>query len=141
MTVLALDSEALSSLARSGARERTVRAALVAALDEAVDVVVPAAVLAELYRGGSHDQAIDACLAREGGITVVSTDRPLARRIGHLLAATRRGSEHHVDASVVAVCAAAGGGVVLTGDPGDLSELSMGTPAIMVHSLRGPLMS
>lgn len=137
MSALVLDAEALSALARGGSREQSVRAALVAALSEASDVVVPAAVLAELYRGGGHDQAVDACLAREGGIAVAPTDRSLARRIGHLLAAVARGSEHHVDAAVVAVCAAAGGGVVLTGDPGDLSELSGGSPAITVCSMAG----
>lgn len=137
MSALVLDAEALSSLARGGPHERTVRAAVAAALAEASDVVVPAAVLAELYRGGGHDQAVDACLAREGGIAVAPTDRPLARRIGHLLAAAARGSEHHVDAAAVAVCAAAGGGVVLTADPGDLSELSGGSPAITVHGMGG----
>lgn len=132
---LVLDAEALSSLARRGPHERTVRAALAAALAEDSDVVVPAAVLAELYRGGGHDQSVDACLAREGGIAVAPTDRSLARRIGHLLTAAAVGSEHHVDAAVVAVCAAAGGGVVLTGDPHDLSHLSGGSPAITVRSI------
>lgn len=136
MSALVLDSEALSSLARGGRHERVVRAALVAALEEATEVIVPAAVLAELYRGASYDQAVDGCLAREGGIAVAPTDRPLARRIGHLLAAVGRGSEHHVDAAVVAVCAVAGGGVILTGDPSDISTLSSGSPGITVSSIR-----
>lgn len=137
MSALVLDAEALSALARGGRRESTVRAALAAALAETADVVVPAAVLAELYRGGGHDQAVDACLAREGGIAVAATDRPLARRIGHLLAAAVLGSAHHVDAAVVAVCTAAGGGVVLTADAGDLSALVGGSPAVTVQSLDG----
>ena len=135
MSALVLDAQALSALARGGSHERTVRAAMLAALAEAADVVVPAAVLAELYRGGGHDQAVDACLAREGGVAVAPTDRSLARRIGHLLAAAGRGSADHVDASVIAVCAAGGGGVVLTADPNDLSVLSGGSPAITVHRL------
>jgi len=135
MSALVLDAEALSSLARGGPHERSVRAALAAAVAERADAVVPAAVLAELYRGGGHDQAVDACLAREGGIAVVPTDRSLARRIGHLLSATARGSEHHVDAAVVAVCAVAGGGVVLTVEHADLAELSGGNPAITVATL------
>jgi len=137
VSALVLDAEALSLLARGGPHERTVRAALTAALAEASDVIVPAAVLAELYRGGGHDQAVDACLARQGGIAVAPTDRSLARRIGHLLAAAARGSEHHVDAAVVAVCASAGGGVVLTGDSGDLAALAGGSPAIMVRGIGG----
>ena len=135
MTALVLDAEALSSLARRGTHERTVRAALTAALAETSDVVVPAAVLADLYRGGGHDQSVDACLAREGGIAVAPTDRSLARRIGHLLASAARGSEQHVDAAVVAVCAAAGGGMVLTGDPTDLTDLAAANPAITIHGL------
>jgi predicted nucleic acid-binding protein len=130
-----LDAEALSLLARGGPRERTVRAALTAALAEEAEVVVPAAVLAQLYRGGGHDQAVDACLAREGGIAVAPTDRSLARRIGHLLAAAGRGSAHHVDAAAVAVCAGAGGGLLLTGDTTDLSVLAGGSPAITVRGL------
>jgi predicted nucleic acid-binding protein len=135
MSALVLDAEALSALARGGPHERTVRAAVAAALVEVAEVVVPAAVLAELYRGGGHDQAVDACLAREGGVGVAPTDRALARRVGHLLVAAARGSADHVDATVVAVCAAAGGGVVLTSDPDDLSVLSGGSPAITVHGL------
>jgi predicted nucleic acid-binding protein len=135
MTALVLDAGALSLLARGGRRESTVRAALTAALAEGAEVVVPAAVLAELYRGVGHDQTVDACLSREGGVAVAPTDRSLARRIGHLLAAARRGSAHHVDGAVVAVCAAAGGGVVLTGDTTDLSVLAGGSPAITIHGL------
>jgi len=133
MSALVLDVEALSLLARGGRGERTVRSALTAALAASSDVVVPAAVLSELYRGGGHDQAVDACMSREGGLAVVATDRGLARRIGHLLAAAGRGSEHHVDASVVAVCAAAGGGVVLTGNAEDLTHLSGGSPGITIE--------
>ena len=135
MSALVLDAEALSLLARGGPRERTVRAALTAALPEEAEVVVPAAVLAELYRGGGHDQAVDDCLAREGGIAVAPTDRSLARQIGHLLAAAGRGSAHHVDAAVVAVCGAAGGGVLLSGDTSDLSVLAAGSPAITVRGV------
>lgn len=67
---------------------------------------------------------IDACLAREGGIDVTCTNRPLARRVGHLLVAAGWGSEHQVDATVISVGAAAGGGLVLTGDLTDLSTLA-----------------
>lgn len=135
MTCLVLDAEAISSVARGGRHEGTVRAGLAAAVAERVDALVPAAVLSECYRGAQHDQAIDACLAREGGIDVASTDRPLARRVGHLLAAAGWGSEHHVDATVISVCAAAGGGLVLTGDPSDLSTLAPAGSGIVVRGL------
>src|SRR5205085_3669009 len=64
---LVLDSEAIAALARGGEQERTVRAAVTAAADASTEVVVPAAALAELYRGGAGDQAIDSCLGADGG--------------------------------------------------------------------------
>ncbi len=111
------------------------RAALAAAGAERTDVLVPAAVLSECYRGPQDDPAIDACLSREGGMGVVPTDRPLARRVGHLLASAGRGSEHHMDATVVASCAMAGGGLVLTGDVSDLGGLAPPGGGIVVKGL------
>ncbi len=132
---LVLDSEAIAALARGGEQERTVRAALTAAADSSTEVVVPAAALAELYRGVAGDQAIDACLGAEGGIAVIPTDRPLARRIGKILADAGRATEDHADGSVVAVCAAAGGGLILTGDPRKVTELCGRTPTIVVRGI------
>ncbi|MEZ4225988.1 MAG: hypothetical protein R3B13_33885 [Polyangiaceae bacterium] len=88
------------------------------------DVVVPAVVLAELYRGRGHDQLLDACLSRETGIGVRSTDRSLARLVGGILATARAGSSFLADAHVVAAAVELGGGVVLTADPADLRRLS-----------------
>ncbi len=111
------------------------RVALTAAVEESAEVVAPAAALAELYRGVSQDLAVDACLGPEGGIAVIATDRVLARRIGKILADAGRGAEDHADASVVAVCAAAGGGLILTGDPRKVTELAGGSPAIVVRGI------
>ena len=135
MTALVLDSEAFSSLARSrtGKHPGLVHAALKAAVQTGSDVLIPAAVLAEQYRGGAHDQITDACLGRFTGIEVVDTTRQLARRMGNLLARAGRGSRDHVDASVVATAATAGGGVIATGD--DLSELSAGLPGIVIERI------
>lgn len=132
-----LDSQAFSVLARArqGRQHGTVQAALRAAADVGADVLVPAAVLAEQYRGGSHDQVVDSYLGRSTGITVADTTRPLARRIGNLLARAQRGSEDHVDAAAVAVAAAAGGGVILTGDPDDLATIADGLTAIAIEPL------
>ena len=132
MAALILDSEALSRLARPGAERRAVRSALRGAWEADTPVFVPAAVLAELYRGGTHDQVVDSYLGRETGIEVVATNRGLAHRIGHLLARARRGSEHHVDATVVAVTVSAGGGVIVTGDPSDITALADGLVGISV---------
>ncbi len=135
VSAVVLDSEAVAALARGGDQERTVRAALTAASETSTQVVVPAAALAELYRGVAGDQAVDACLGAEGGIAVIPTDRPLARRIGKILADAGRATEDHADGSVVAVCAAAGGGLILTGDPRKVTELCGRTPSIVVRGI------
>ncbi len=134
MTVLILDSAAFSQLARGpSAAKRTVRAALRAAAEVGAEVVVPAAVLAEQYRGGSHDQVVDSYLGRETGIAVADTNRPLARQVGNLLARAGRGSKDHVGATVVAVAVSRGGGVILTGDPSDLAALADGLVGISIE--------
>lgn len=137
MTTLVLDAEALSRLARAhgGRAPGAVHAALRAAVDTDSDVVVPAAVLAELYRGGRHDQTVNACLGRHSGIEVVDTTRTLARRVGSLLARAGRGSEDHVDATVVAVALAAGGGVIATGDPDDIAALAVDVVGVAVEAV------
>ena len=98
-------------------------------------VYVPAVILAELYRGTGHNAIVDACLARETGIQVRDTDRGLARLVGGVLAAARAGSEDLADAHVVATAIDAGGGVVLTGDPGDLERLAAGHPRLVVQAV------
>jgi hypothetical protein len=102
------------------------------ALDRGLDVLVPAAVLAELYRGPQHDQVLDSCLSRFPAIVVVDTDQAMARDIGHLLARAGRGSADHVDASVVAVAVQAGGGLIMTGDVGDIAALAQGVRGVRV---------
>ncbi|MCB9578995.1 MAG: VapC toxin family PIN domain ribonuclease [Polyangiaceae bacterium] len=125
---LVLHAEAMSALGgRSTKRQREVRAAMSAAFRLGREVVVPAVVLAELYRGRDHDQLLDACLSRETGETgiyVRPTDRSMARLVGGILAAAGVGSTFMVDAHVVAAAVELGGGVVLTADAGDLRKLS-----------------
>jgi predicted nucleic acid-binding protein len=136
MSVVVLDSEAMWSLTRRpGANPKGALAALTAARENNWDVVVPAAVLAELYRGRRQQQSIDAALSAHGDITVAATDQRLARYIGSLLAQASMGSEHHVDATVVAVALAAGGGLVVTGDLDDLQTLAAHAPGVAVEPL------
>lgn len=135
---LVLDAEAFSVIARS--LQKTGQSspflnALRVALEMGDDVLVPAAVLAEAYRGGRHDQVVDACLGRFPAFTVVNTDRSLARQIGHLLADAGRGSADHVDACVVAVAMFAGGGVIATADLDDIAALAVGRETIRVESV------
>lgn len=137
MTALVLDSEAISQLARrhSGGARGVVHAALTVATASGAEVFVPAAVLAEQYRGGRHDQALDACLARYPGIQVADTTRSLAKRIGNLLARAGRGSADHVDAAVVAVAAGVRSAVILTSDPDDLTAIAGSLPGLAIRSL------
>ena len=124
MNVVVLDAEALSALAAGpAARQREVRAALHAAHRLRREVIVPALVLAELYRGAARSRRLDAFLATEIGLMVRVTDRALARLVGAMLVAAEAGSELIVDAHVVAVAVEAGGGIVLTTDP-DLRRLA-----------------
>ena len=134
--VLVLDSEALSSFARQrGPRFREVRAALEAARRLHRDVVTPAVILAELYRGPGHNQVIDSCLSRDTWIRVRDTDRSFARFVGGVLTAARADSSHLADAHVVAAAVEVGGGVVLTGDEDDLGLLSAAYPNVHVSKI------
>jgi predicted nucleic acid-binding protein len=133
---LVLDAEALSALSRpKGKRFAETYAALEAARRLQRDVVVPAVILAELYRGPRHDQLIDACLSRETGIAVRDTDRELARLVGGVLTAANVGSRHLADAHVVAAAVEAGGGIVVTGDGNDIEMLAAPYPNIHVMTI------
>jgi predicted nucleic acid-binding protein len=122
---VALDAEAFATLSqRPSKRQQEVRAALAAAVRLRRDVIVPAVVLAELYRGRSHSALVDACLSRETGLTIRVTDRAFARLVGGVLAAARARSDLMVDAHLIAAATEAGGGLVLTVDAEDLSRLA-----------------
>jgi len=132
---LVMDAEGFSVLARESPRQAVVPVAVRyarAAMDEGRDVLVPAAVMSELYRGGRHDPVVDSCLSRFPAIVVIDTDLALARTIGHVLARAGRGSADHVDASVVAVAVRSGGGVIVTGDVDDMSVLAEGVRGVRV---------
>lgn len=133
---LILDAEALSSLAdRRSKRFEDVRAALEASRRLQRDVVVPTVILAELYRGPARSQLVDACLSRETGLTIRDTDRTLARLVGSVLHGASAGSEHLADAHCVAAAVEAGGGLIITGDHGDLTRLSAAYPNVQVSPI------
>jgi predicted nucleic acid-binding protein len=135
--ILSLDAEAVNAMAgRDGPTKRKVQRALEAAARTRSEVIVPAVVLAELYRGSARSQAVDAFLARhEAAITTRDTDRTLARYVGTILLGAGMGSEHMVDAHVVAAVVEAGGGVALTGDPDDLARLAARYQTVLVEPL------
>jgi len=99
------------------------------------EVVTPAVILAELYRGPGHNQVVDACLSREIGIDVRTTDRPFARLVGGVLAAAHARSTDIADAHTVAAAVEAGGGVILTGDESDVERLAAPYPSVLVTAI------
>ena len=134
MAVLVLDSEALSALCRPHAdefRHQRVRAAMRSAHARNAPVLVPSAVLVELYRGSGFDEPVDALLAR-GFVQVVTTGLRIARIAGHLLSRVDAGSEMAIDALVVATAVRLGGGMVVTHDPDDLSALAANMPNVAI---------
>lgn len=136
MRCLVLDSEALSALAgRRSPRQREVRAALTVAHRLGRAAIVPALVLAELYRGPGRSSLVDACISRDVGFSIRSTDRAFARLVGGVLASAGVGSELIVDAHVVAAAVELGGGVLLTGDPKDLARLAAPYRNVQVVSI------
>jgi predicted nucleic acid-binding protein len=135
---LVLDAEAVSALLdpRHPA-ERKVRRAMEAARRLNREVAIATGTLAELYRGAGRNQALDALLARESGdgLLLRDTDRTLARLIGALLAEAGAGSELFADAHPVAVAVEAGGGIVQTTDPDDLTRLAAPYRTVVIESL------
>lgn len=140
MTILVLDAEPLAALAGPTTHaQRQVRRYLEVAARLGRDVIVPTVVLAELYRGPGRNAMVDACLAREErALACRDTDRHLARYVGGVLAGSRAGSEFLADAHVVATAVEAGGGVILTSDPDDLSRLAAPYPSVIVENLSTP---
>ena len=129
MTGFTLDTGALIALERG---ERRVTALLnhALAMPEAV-LHVPAAVLAQAFRGGPR-QARLARLLGLPQIKIVPLDTATAQVVGLLLGA--RGGEDVVDACVV-VCARRYRQPVVTGDRHDLQRLD---PKLLLEVIRPP---
>ena len=134
---LILDSEAVNALARASQRKvlaERARAILRVAHEQSALVRVPAAVLAEVCRGGALDAPVNRLLNGRG-IVVIDLAARIARRAGALLARARLDSAHAVDAFVVATAAEFTTAVIATGDPADLSRLSSGLPHVRVFAI------
>jgi predicted nucleic acid-binding protein len=125
---LILDAGAVIALSRADVRAR---AALAAAVEAGADVAVPSVVVAETVRGVAADAPVNRVLKAVGEITPI--DEAVGRRAGRLLGAS--GSSATIDALVVATALEAGGVVVLTGDPDDLSALASGHPEVIIEAL------
>ena len=114
--VIVLDAGAVTAFAHADRQRHERIAALRRATNE--PFLVPTTVLAEVVTGvGPRDTRVNRLLH---GCELVPLTELLARRAAALRHRSRRGSV--IDASVVAVAEVKGGGVVLTGDLGDLAR-------------------
>jgi predicted nucleic acid-binding protein len=115
-----LDSQGLWAVARNDSEDA--RAVLAASIQAGVPVLVPAAVLAETLFRDERDARVNQVLKK---LQVVSLTDSIARSAAQLKRlAGMAGVAVTIDAIVVATSAAAGGGVILTSDPEDISRLA-----------------
>ena len=98
-----------------------VRSMLRRAVEENADVILPAAVLAQTWRGGG-DSVFVSRLLKEYAVKVAPHFEPQAKEAGVLL--TKTGLTDAVDALVVAEASAQGSAVVLTSDFEDIGHLA-----------------
>lgn len=125
---LILDAGAVIALSRADQRARAV---LAAAREARVQVSIPSVVVAEAVRGAAADAPVNQVLKAVGEVDVA--DEAIGRTAGRLLGDA--GSSETVDAVVVATAIEAGGAVVLTGDPDDLSGLADRQAEVVVQAL------
>lgn len=136
--MLLLDSEALSALAHGPARRRMTTAVLIGqARAREQPVATSAAILAEVIRGHPRDAAVRNALRKES-VRVVPVDARTAARAGELLQAIGAGSEHAVDAFLVATGDLHGLAKVLTVDTDDIGALAGYTTNVAAIDLDRP---
>ena len=112
--MIVFDAGALVALDRG---DRTLWSDLKAAALAGVDVAVPAAVVAQVWRGSARQARLSRALA---GCEIASFD-DVARAAGELCG--RAGTSDVVDATVAVVAASSGANRLYTSDPADLRHL------------------
>lgn len=120
-----LDSGALIAIERNRGRASRL---MIAIVERAPALTIPAGVLAQVWRDGSR-QARLARLLRSPRVVVVPLDQPTAQAIGVLIA--RCGHPDIVDVHL-ALCARMLGQHVVTSDPDDVRRVD---PAVGIISL------
>jgi hypothetical protein len=135
--MLLLDSEAISAIAQGPAVRRDGVWDQVAEMRRReLPVGTVAAVLAEVVRGHPRDAGVFAGLRRER-VQVHPVDTRIGVRAGQLLGNARVGSEHAVDAFIVADADLAGGAVIATADTADLELLAAYATNVAIADIRG----
>lgn len=129
---MVLDSEGLWAVARNDSEDA--RAVLAASREAGVPVLVPAAVLAETLFGDARDARANQALKK---LQVVPTTELVARLAAELKRrAGMAGVMATIDAIVVAVSVASGGGVILTADTDDIRKLGNCASGIRIRPVR-----
>jgi predicted nucleic acid-binding protein len=129
VAVVVLDAGAVSAFADA---DRVMRERIRRLLDRSGDpFIVPAGVVVESTTGhAGRDATVNRFLH---GCEIAPLSELIARRAAALRFGARAGSA--VDAMVVATAESRGGGVVLTGDVGDLAPLATQSRAVAVLPL------
>ncbi len=134
--MLLLDSEAISAIAHGPRNRRDkVRALIQQMRIREYPIGTVAGVLAEVVRGRRADAGVFAGMRRER-VEVHPVDSRVGVRAGQLLGKVRAGSELAVDAFTVAVADLAGGAVIATSDPRDLTRLASRASRVTVADIR-----
>lgn len=127
-----LDSEGLWAIARNDSEDA--RAVLASSREAGVPVLVPAVVLAETLFGDNRDARANQVLKK---LQVVPISESVARVAAELKRlAAMSGVAGTIDALVVAMSAAAGGGVVLTADVDDIGKLADAVSGARIRPVR-----
>lgn len=130
-----LDSGALVAVERG---QHTVAPFLVDVRDRRADLVVPAAVLGEVWFGVGPRQALLSRLLRDPATTVHALTGPEALAAGALLHRTPRRVRKGVtrpgviDAYVATCARAVRAAAIITSDPDDLAAFDLGIPIVAV---------
>ncbi len=134
--MLVLDSQALSAIAHGpNVKRDKVRALIREMRARNLPIAVAASILAEVVRGRAADAGVFAGLRRER-VEVHAVDTRIGVKAGQLLGKVRAGSEMAVDAFTVALADIAGGGIIATTDPKDLTRLAAHASRVLIADVR-----
>jgi predicted nucleic acid-binding protein len=132
-----LDAGAFDVLnTKAGAKLRDL---LARAITRGGEVWCAAVTLAEVARGTARTREVETALSRRYGgeqIRVLITDEELAKQVGGILYAAKKGSDWIADAHVIVACVPAEVAVVVTTDPVDIAELSAVAPGVKIMPRR-----
>ena len=137
MNRVVLDAGAFDTLNTKGGAQ--LRDLLARAITRGGELWCAAVTLAEVARGRARTRELDTALSRRYGgqqIRLVVTDEEVAKQVGGILYAAKKGSDSIADAHVIAACIPAEVAIVVTTDPDDIAELSATVPGVKIMPRR-----